>query len=266
MSLSGLSTYHLHMSNTERFTGRVEVYDRFRQRYPTADILAHLRSWCGLQSSWAIADIGAGTGMLTEVFLDNGNPVAAIEPNAEMRSACQRLCDTYPQLTVLDGSAESTGLAEASIDIVAAGRAFHWFDIPRALAEFQRILKPQGWLVLVSIGRAKDGTPQSNDFEDLLTTRGIDHSYVRAGYRVHDKLQDIFTADMHQTQIPGTQRLDWQTFLGQTMSFSTVPTPDNPLFPAFTLRLREHFDTYAIDGVITVATTCWIAAGRISTQ
>jgi ubiquinone/menaquinone biosynthesis C-methylase UbiE len=254
------------MINTERFTGRVEVYDRFRQRYPTAEILARLRGWCGLQPDLIIADIGAGTGMLSEVFLDNGNPVVAIEPNAEMHLACARLRDIYPQLTVLDGSAESTGLPGASIDIVAAGRAFHWFDIPRALAEFERILKPDGWLVLVSLGRAKNATPQSVDFEDLLTTRGVDHTYVRAGYRVHDKLQDIFTTDLHQTQIPGAQQLDWESFLGQTMSFSTIPTPDDPRFGAFTQRLREHFDTYAVDGVITVATTCWIAAGRISTR
>jgi len=204
--------------------------------------------------------------MLSEVFLDNGNPVVAVEPNTEMLSACARLCEIYPKLTVLDGSAESTGMPGASVDIVAAGRAFHWFDIPRALVEFRRILKPDGWLVLVSLGRAKGGTPQSNDFEELLTTRGIDYNYVRAGYRVHDQLKDIFTADMHQAQIPGEQQLDWESFLGQTMSLSIVPAVNDPRFPAFTQRLREHFDRYAVDGVLTVETTCWITAGRISTQ
>src|SRR5580698_6601361 len=119
------------MDNTHRFTGRAEDYDRYRQRYPTAEILTRLRAWCGLQPSWLVADIGAGTGMLAEVFLYNSNRVLAIEPNRDMRdqmrfSVEQQLGQPAPQLEIIDATAEATTLADASIDLVAAGRAFHW--------------------------------------------------------------------------------------------------------------------------------------------
>jgi ubiquinone/menaquinone biosynthesis C-methylase UbiE len=252
------------MGNTERFTGRVEVYDRYRQRYPGEQIVALLEQWCGLQPDWQIADIGAGTGMLTEVFLANGNPVTAVEPNAEMLAACTNLTDHWLQLTVLNATAEATTIPAASIDMVTAGRAFHWFDVPRAIAEFRRILKPGGWLALVSLGRSKDNTPQSVAFEDLLTNHGTDYKYVRGGYRVHENLKDIYAGDLHQTQIGGEQKLDWPSYFGQAMSFSIVPRPDDPRSAEFNKRLREHFEHFAVDGYITVPTTCWVDAGRLA--
>ncbi len=252
------------MDRSDRFTGRAAVYHRYRQRYPIATVLDRLKTWCGLQPDWTIADIGAGTGMLSEVFLSNGNPVLAIEPNHEMRSTCRQLSDRFPLLQVRHGTAEDTGLAANSVAVVAAGRAFHWFDIPRALLEFQRILQPNGWLVLVSHGRAKDDSPQSLAFEDLLIEHGTDYACIRAGYRVHENLHQVFTADRHSEQIPGRQILDWDSLLGQALSFSVVPQPHHPGYPAFEQRLRDFFHTYAEDGLLTVPTSCWIDAGRIS--
>ncbi len=255
------------MKSTDRFNGRATAYNRYRLRYPRAIVLDRLRTWCGLQPGWPVADIGAGTGMLSEVFLANGNPVVAIEPNGEMRSVCAQLRAQWPLLDLRDSTAEATGLPDRSVAIVAAGRAFHWFDVPRALAEFRRILQPDGWLVLVSLGRTKDEAPQSRDFEALLTAHGADYaSHVRAAYRVHDNLDQVFTADRQQEQIPGEQTLDWEALLGQTLSLSVAPQADDPRFPAFHQDLRDYFRTYARDGLLTLPTTCWIDAGRISTQ
>jgi ubiquinone/menaquinone biosynthesis C-methylase UbiE len=251
------------MENTERFTGRAATYDRFRLRYPSDTILALFRTWSGLQPDWLVADVGAGTGMLSALFLANGNPVIAIEPNDEMRSLCKQLLPTWPLLDVRNATAEATNLASASISMVAAGRAFHWFDIPRALAEFRRVLKPSGWLVLVSLGRDKREDSQSRDFEHLLTHHGIDDNYVRAGFRVHDNLHESFAADHHHAEIDGEQQLDWETFLGQTMSLSVVPKIGNPRAEAFHHLLRDYFETYATNGILTAPSKCWIDAGRL---
>ena len=83
--------------NTERFNGRVEEYVRFRAEYPAAALLGFLREACGLTLAWRVADVAAGTGMLTEVFLGNGNPVVAVEPNAEMRAVCAGLRGRWPE-------------------------------------------------------------------------------------------------------------------------------------------------------------------------
>jgi ubiquinone/menaquinone biosynthesis C-methylase UbiE len=254
------------MNSLDRFSGRAATYDRYRQRYPACQILNLLQDWCGLQPAWTIADIGAGTGMFSEVFLANGNPVIAIEPNPEMRSICEQLLHPWPRLDIRNATAEATGLPDASVSMVAAGRAFHWFDIPRALTEFRRILQPNGWMVLVSLGRDKGEDPQSRDFEHLLTHHGIDDNYARAGYRVHENLHELFAADHHHTEIDGEQQLEWEAFLGQTMSLSVVPQAGHPCAETFRHLLRDYFNTHASNGILTAPTKCWIDAGRLSTQ
>jgi ubiquinone/menaquinone biosynthesis C-methylase UbiE len=263
--------------NTHRFTGLAEDYDRYRQRYSSEEILALLREWCGLEAEWLVADIGAGTGMLAEVFLENGNRVMAVEPNADMRdrmhASFDHLGKCWPRVEIIDATAEATTLPDASIDMVAAGRAFHWFDKERALAEFRRILKPGGWVALVSLGRAHDAADpaflaQTQSFERLLIEHGTDYKYVRSGYRVHENMEALFgpEAELHQVQLPGTQQLDWDAFRGQMMSISVAPQLGHPNFESFQRELRVCFETYASDGILTWPTTCWITAARFSTR
>jgi SAM-dependent methyltransferase len=250
-------------SNTHRFTGRAEDYDRYRQRYPAAEILPHLREWCGLTSQRIVADIGAGTGMLSEVFLNNGNHVIAIEPNEEMRFVCAKLELQWPALSVVNATAEATTLADRSVDIVAAGRAFHWFNQELAIPEFRRILKPEGWVVLASLGRLQDADEQALAFEQLLHDFGTDYKYVRSGYRIHEKMEEIFRGALHQVSIEGQQQLDWMSYLRQTLSMSMVPLPEDPRYAAFEEALRVHFERFARGDELTIFTKCWITVGRL---
>jgi ubiquinone/menaquinone biosynthesis C-methylase UbiE len=266
------------MDNTQRFTGRAEDYDRYRQRYPTEEILSRLREWCGLTPEWLVADIGAGTGMVAEVFLVNGNRVLAVEPNPDMRDpmrACVEghLARAAPRLEVIDATAEATTLPAASVDLVAAGRAFHWFDEERARAEFRRILKPEGWVVLLAVDRHRESTDpayrgQIDAYEHLFEAHGVDYTrVVRAGYRSYDTMETFLDGELHQTQLQGIRDYpDYRTFRGHTMSLSVSPQPGHPKNEVFERELRAHFDTFARDGVLTIPTVCWITAGRFLPQ
>lgn len=259
--------------NTGRFTGRAEDYDRYRQRYPAEEILARLREWCGLRPEWLVADVGAGTGMLAEVFLGNGNRVVAVEPNADMRGL---MCAAYArphaqaaQLEVLDATAEATTLGDASVDLIAAGRAFHWFDKERALAEFRRILAPGGWVTLVAADRDRDTkdpefTAQVAAYEDLMANYGTDYAHVRFGYRRYEKVGNFFDGELHQVQLPGTRTFDWTTFRGQVMSLSVSPLPGHSGHETFARELRRYFERFARDGILTTPTVCWITAARFA--
>ncbi len=258
--------------NTNRFTGRAEDYDRYRQRYPTEEILMRLRQWCHLTSEWEVADVGAGTGMLAEVFLENGNRVFAIEPNQDMReqmrSAVEQQLGRDPiQLEIIDATAEETTLPDASIDLVAAGRAFHWFDQERALPEFRRILKPNGWIALIAADRDRESKDpayrsQIEDYEALMSAHSPDYVRVRSGYRSYRNAETFLDGELHQAKLPGTRQVDWTSFRGHTMSLSISPQPGSPGFDTFEWVLREYFDTYATDGIFTMPTICWITAGR----
>ena len=106
--------------SVERFSSRVENYARYRPGYPTA-VVELLESECHLTPESVVADIGSGTGKLSEVFLNNGNVVFGVEPNAAMREAAGRLLEVHPGFRSIDGAAESTTLASASVDFVTAG-------------------------------------------------------------------------------------------------------------------------------------------------
>ncbi len=108
-----------------------------------------LREECGLTGASVVADVGSGTGILSRLFLKNGNRVFGVEPNREMREAGERLLGGYASFTSVPGTAEATTLRNGSVDLVTAGQAFHWFQAEETRREFARVLRPGGWAVLI---------------------------------------------------------------------------------------------------------------------
>src|SRR5437773_2428243 len=161
------SSFSLMSDPTKRFSNRVGNYIKYRPDYSGA-IIDLLNEECGLNQQSIIADIGSGTGILSELFLKNGNRVFGIEPNAPMRGAGEKLLERHSKFTSIEGSAEATTLPDDSVDFVVAGQAFHWFDQKLARDEFSRILKPSFWVVLIWNERRTDSTPFLRAYEQML--------------------------------------------------------------------------------------------------
>jgi SAM-dependent methyltransferase len=248
--------------HTERFTGRVEDYERYRLRYPAAAI-EMLVARCGLRREHLVADVGAGTGMLAELFLEHGNAVVAVEPNGEMRWACERLASAWPGLTVKKATAEATGLKEDSVDFVAAGRAFHWFDHAKAAKEFRRILRPGGWVVIVNNGRVRDESPISAAYEGLLREHGTDYEANQKRYESDARVAAFFAGgELVRKETRGEQRLTLEELVGQTQSLSVAPEPGHAKYEGVQAGLREFFAKWQMDGVVVMKTVCKVACGR----
>lgn len=135
---------------TRRFSDRGREYARYRPSYPAEAIDAIMRAVqehrgkCDVAELLA-ADIGAGTGISSRLLAERGLRVIAVEPNAGMRGSAE----PHDSVEWRAGSAEATGLPDASVDLVLCAQAFHWFDQQRALAEFHRILRASGVLCLM---------------------------------------------------------------------------------------------------------------------
>lgn len=99
------------------------------------------------QAGRTVADIGAGTGKLTQMLSAAGQSGFAVEPNAAMRAEGQAL--GLPSFEWREGAAEATGLSDRCVEWVTMASAFHWTDAPKALAEFHRILSRNGMLTLL---------------------------------------------------------------------------------------------------------------------
>jgi ubiquinone/menaquinone biosynthesis C-methylase UbiE len=227
---------------TLRFSSRVGNYARYRPGYPSG-VIAALTSECGLASQSVVADIGSGTGILSELFLKNGNRVFGVEPNREMREAGERFLKKYASFTSIDGTAEATTLPDRSVDFITAGQAFHWFDRDRTRRDFARILKPNGWVALIWNKRLADASPFLREYEELLQKYGTD--YVAVDHRNVDAeaitaffAPQSFTLRMFEHH----QVFDFDGVKGRLLSSSYTPEPGHPNHQPMLDALRAIFE------------------------
>src|SRR2546430_8423749 len=197
-----------------------------------------------------IADIGSGTGILSELFLKNGNQVFGVEPNAPMRGAGEKLLERYSNFTSINGAAEATTLSDNTVDFVVAGQAFHWFNQKLTRDEFSRILKPSGWVALVWNERRIDSTPFLRAFEQLLLKFGTDYQEVRHE-RVYKDVESFFSlCEFKLSTFDNHQCFDFQGLKGRLLSSSYVPAPGDENFEAMLEELREIFQEHQNAGEV----------------
>jgi SAM-dependent methyltransferase len=235
--------------STERFTTRVENYARYRPGYPP-EAIELLRSRCGLKAGAAVADIGSGTGILTELLLASGAQVAAVEPNAVMRAAAEAALGVKAGFRSVDGSAEATTLAAASIDLLVAGQAFHWFDVERAHAEALRILRPGGRAALLWNERPSEATAFLADYEALLLRHATDYARITASRADPASMRRFLGESMEAASFPNQQILDFAGLKGRLMSSSYAPEAGHPQHEPMIAGLRELFYRYQHAGRI----------------
>lgn len=248
---------------TQRFSSRVENYIKYRPHYPP-EAVGHLVQACRLTAASVVADIGSGTGILTELFLKNGNPVFAVEPNREMREAGERLLRDYPLLRTIEGRAEATTLPDHSVDVVAAGQAFHWFDRERARGEFSRVLKPAGWVVLVWNERQTGSTPFLQAYEELVKRHAAD--YAEVDHRKIDRtsLQSFFGAGQIELKtFDHHQEFDHEGVQGRLLSSSYMPEQGDPRYGTMLAELVEIFGKHERGGSVLFEYITMMYYGRI---
>lgn len=207
----------VHEAAARGFEAAAEIYEAARPGY-SADALARLREGLGLSAGMVVAELGAGTGKLTRELLAAGAAIVAVEPVAAMRDVFTAL---LPQVTMVAATAEDLPLRAASIDAVAVGQAFHWFDARSALVEIHRVLAPGGRLAMV--WNVRD---ESTRWVAALS-RLVD-SHVGAGptfrsgrwQRAFDTT-DLF-GPLHEATFPHEQRVDVDGVLARVASISYI--------------------------------------------
>ena len=209
------------MSSLHRFSNRVENYIKYRPSYPL-QVLKTLQSECALLPEHVIADVGSGTGLLSELFLRNENVVFGVEPNLAMRQAGERLMCEYSKFRSIASTAENTTLANASLDFIVAGQSFHWFDRAQCQQEFARVLKPRGWVALAWNER-RISTPFLRDYEQLLQTFGTDYREVNHTQIDESVLSQFFGKnDFATRRFDNFQEFDFTGLRGRLLSSSRI--------------------------------------------
>ncbi|HVF66250.1 MAG TPA: class I SAM-dependent methyltransferase [Pyrinomonadaceae bacterium] len=237
---------------TRRFSNRVGDYIKYRPSYPRA-LVALLEDECGLTRESVVADVGSGTGILSELFLREGYRVYGVEPNREMREAGEQFLAAYQNFVSVDGRAEETALDDNSADFVTAGQAFHWFDPAAARREFRRILKYDGWAVLVWNDRRTEGTPLLAEYERLLLEYGTDYKEVSSKWAAEENIKTLFgDTEVRAKTFDNEQVLDFDGLKGRLMSASYAPVPGHPNHEPLMRELAALFHRHQRDGRVVV--------------
>lgn len=249
--------------STTRFTDRVKTYVQARPDYPPA-LLSHLRNELGLQTDWVIADVGSGTGLLSRLFLEAGCSLIGVEPNDAMRQAGEAQLATYPNFRSLSDRAEHLTLPDASIDLIVAGQAFHWFDPVAARREFRRVLRGPAPVALVWNDRNHD-TPLEQGYLQLMLDFAPEYQSLRLDPSSGQTLTDFFApAPMHTTHFEHEQWLEHSGLLARVTSSSCAPLPDHPGYPAMQTRIDQLFQSHQQDGKVRLSYTTRLYWGHLS--
>ncbi|MGP1346659.1 MAG: class I SAM-dependent methyltransferase [Phycisphaerales bacterium] len=232
---------------TGRFTERAGDYAAHRPDYPPACIamLAALaeQSAAAHNAPRRVADIGAGTGILTRQLAGAGLPIDAVEPNAAMRNAAA----PHPHITWHDATGEQTGLPDRSVALTACAQAFHWLRPQEAILEFARILVPGGHLAIVFNTIAMDD-PASAAYRSILEAHATEPPRSprpgegeRLAVSAIEQAPELFAApEIHR--FPHAQHLTRDALIGRAASASYVPKPGTPQGDAMAAELRALHD------------------------
>jgi len=247
---------------TRRFTGRALVYSTSRPSYPSR-ILDILRNEIGFDPTYVVADIGCGTGLLSGLFLTNGNRVIGVEPNDDMRTFAEKNLGRFPKFLSVKGTAEDTSLETAIIDLVTVGQALHWFDCQAASKEFARIMKPNGHVCIVYNDRNNEDSFMkeydqivSRYSRDRANVPTIDHVYLSRFFKNHK---------YSKFSLSNEQLLDFDGLLGRMISASYMPSPsDEEQFVAMKGEVARIFRTHERKGKVRMLYDTTVFLGNIS--
>ncbi|MBV8253119.1 MAG: class I SAM-dependent methyltransferase [Chitinophaga sp.] len=248
------------MNNTKRFSNRAENYARYRPGYP-AGIIPYLQNSIQLNSSKMVADIGAGTGISSALFLKEGNTVYGVEPNDAMREKAELFLQHYPHFHSVRGTAEATHLPDSSVDLILAGQSFHWFNQEATKVEFKRIAKPDAYIVIMWNVRELN-TDFAKAYEHLLATYGRDYSADGRDVASEHKTTSFFyPCAFEKVTFSRKEELSYEVLKGRLLSTSFVPAEDEEDCMPMMATLDDIFDRYQEDGKVSFdyTTTLYIA-------
>ncbi|MEW5870500.1 MAG: class I SAM-dependent methyltransferase [Chloroflexota bacterium] len=243
------------------FSAKAARYARYRWDYTPAALQAIFET-ARLSAQSRVADLGAGTGILTRRFAGRVGYVYALEPNPEMRTLAGQALAGLPACAVIAASAEAVPLRSASIDLITVAQAIHWFEPAAARGEFLRLLKPGGWLAILNNTGTDKALGQA--LRDLHTPEhGVDTAILSGP--APQPLGYFFGSDDFQTLgFPFTQRQDQETFAGSLASASYAPDEDHPLYPAFVHTAHEIFARFSQDGWLDLPGLTELHIGQVT--
>jgi ubiquinone/menaquinone biosynthesis C-methylase UbiE len=252
----------MNVDTTAVFSSKAVKYAKYRWDYAPQAIQSVL-DITKLTIESTIADLGAGSGILTKHFVGKVKRIFVVEPNHELRQLAAQALAMYPACHLVDGRAETTTLPDHSVDLITVAQALHWFDPEPTRAEFARILKPDGSLAILRnygtnrvLNKAiEQSLTDANGIRRSQSIRRPDPKPLSYYFGCQDFLKQTF---------PFVERVTCETFVGAVSSTSFAPDEDSNAYPDFEHRLRSIFERFSVGGVLEIPGETELCLGQIS--
>ncbi len=247
------------MSN-RNFTDKSKFYSQYRPNYP-AKLLWHLQTAHGLNKDSVVADVGAGTGIFTDMVASVAQKVYAVDPNEDMLSRAKEKLVDYDNIIYLSGSAEQTHIPDNSVDLITVAQAFHWFDTVKFKEECRRILKPDGKVAIIANIRDTAEPFYSAHVkmlqENCPTFTGFSGG---KGGVFNQQAAEFFIKYFTMWQCENHISYDMDSFVGYQLSTSYAPKPADKNYDGFIAAAGKLFAEYSTDGrlIIPFTTKCFV--------
>lgn len=250
------------MKTETLFTGKADDYSRYRPGYPLK-LIGVLENEINFDSTKDVADIASGTGMLTKLFLQNENLVFGVEPNDDMRQTAEKGLSKFYNFISVKGTAEKTNLADGSVDIITVAQAYHWFESEKTKAEFKRIIRKNGYAVLIWNILRKNYNGFHKAYVKFLEKLSPENYLRHIEGSSEENIKSFFDGFKFSSKsIDNQQILDWKGLRGNLFSISFFPKEEGRQKKAID-DLKKIFDDYNINEKVILEYSTKIYYGKI---
>lgn len=251
--------------NQDLFSGKFSNYSKYRPGYPQ-NLLRLMEEHNALTPVTVVADIGSGTGIMSQLFLENGNTVYGVEPNDEMRQYSSISFRTYPNFHSVKGTGENTGLHDNSVGLVVCAQSFHWLNPDSVKKEFQRILIDQGHVGLIWNDKTQEENSFNSDYESICKRfKKFRPKYSSSGGTLidHNIIDNFFKGSYKKMELENHQDLTLEGVMGRYSSTSYAIGPEEAGYESLVTEMKEAFRKYQNDGRVRIQYITKIFLGRV---
>lgn len=234
------------------FTGKANMYTKYRPNY-LVEYINYLISYNSVTSDNVIADIGSGTGILSQQLLEKNLKVISVEPNNDMRIQAEQLLNNYTGFISINGTAENTTLKDKSIDLITVAQAFHWFDKDKFKLECSRILKQNSNVSLVWNSRDFSSEIVQENAEICKRICPLFKGFSGGIEETPEIYKQFFRDGKYDYQVfENDLEFDLDGFIGRNLSASFAPKPEDENYKKFIEEITKLFVKYSNHDKIVV--------------
>lgn len=253
----------LKMNGIDRFLGKAEIYDKYRPHYQAQHLNKIIKLCDFCDSNISVAEFGSGTGKFTELLINQGYKVYAVEPNKDMRRIALSKFKKSQNYIAINATAENCTLSSKSIDLIVAAQSFHYFDTKKAKKEFKRIIKPNGKVCLIWNFKSRDSN-LIKEYEELIYnyhSKNIQPSHAQDN--MNEQVFKKFFSTYEEVIMDNSQIFTFDEFWGRTLSNNHAPSPDEPEFKILFEKLKQLFVKYQVNDKLQFLYKTKIIVGKI---